>query len=156
MKKQIILLLIILTIFSSCGNKKQITKSSLENNIITQIDDSTKINTSSNTITQTNDSTEIIIQELIEETISDTLNHQTTKRTTKRKSTIIKAGNQRIEHSEESDTTHNKHKQIQEKKKENNQSKTTIKQSPIRKYLSIMIIMIVIVLIYKFTRNGRK
>ena len=152
MKKQITISLIILTIFSSCANKKQITKSSLENNIITQIDDSTNINTSSNTITQTNDSTEIIIQELIEETISDTLNHQTTKRTIKRKSSIRKAGNVKIEQSEESDTTHNKHKQIQEKKKEDNKSKN-IKQSPIRKYLSIMIIMIVIVLIYKFTRN---
>ena len=85
-------------IFSSCANKKQITKSSLENNIITQIDDSTKINTSSNKITQTNDSTEIIIQELIQETISDTLNHQTIQRTTKRKSTIIKSGNTKIEH----------------------------------------------------------
>ena len=99
--------------FSSCANKKQITKSSLENNIITQIDDSTNINTSSNITTETNDSTEIIIQELIEETISDTLNHQTTKRTIKRKSTIMKSGNTKIEHSEESDTTHNKHKQIQ-------------------------------------------
>ena len=154
MKKQITLILIIL-IFSSCANKKQITKSISENNIITQIDDSTKINTSSNTITQTNDSTEIIIQELIEETISDTLNNQTTKRTIKRKSTIRKAGNARIEHSEESDTTHNKHKQIQENKKEDNKTKN-IKQYPIRKYLSIMIVMIVIVLIYKFTRNGRK
>lgn len=139
-------------ILSSCGTKKQITKSISENNIITQIDDSTNINTSSNTITQTNDSTEIIIQELIEETISDTLNNQTTKRTIKRKSTIRKSGNARIEHSEESDTTHNKHKQIQEKKKEDNKTKN-IKQSPIRKYLSIMIVMIVIVLIYKFSIN---
>ena len=152
MKKQISIILMILIIFSSCGTKKQITKSSLENNIITQIDDSTNINTSSNTITQTNDSKEIIIQELIEETISDTLNHQTTKRTIKRKSTIRKAGNTKIEQSEESDTTHNKHKQIQEKKKEDNKTKT-IKQSPIRKYLSIMIVMIVIVLIYKFKNN---
>ena len=139
-------------ILSSCGTKKQITKSSLENNIITQIDDSTKINTSSNITAQTNDSTEITIEELIQETISDTLNHQTIQRTTKRKSTIIKDINARIEQSEESDTTHNKHTQIQEKKKEVNQS-TNIRKYPIRKYLSIMIIMIVIVLIYKFTSN---
>ena len=55
MKKQISIIIIILKILSSCGTKKQITKSSMENNIITQIDDSTNINTSSNTITQTND-----------------------------------------------------------------------------------------------------
>ena len=156
MKKQIsIIILISLTIFSSCANKKQITKSSLESNTIEQIDDSTKINTSSNTITQTNDSTEIIIQELIEETISDTLNHQTIQRTTKRKSTIRNARNTKIEQSEESDTTHNKHKQIQEKKKENNKS-TTIKHYQIRKYIFMIICMIVAILIYKFTRNGRK
>ena len=152
MKKQISIIISMMLILSSCGTKKQITKSISENNIITQIDDSTNINTSSNTITQTNDSTEIIIQELIEETISDTLNNQTTKRTIKRKSTIRKSGNARIEHSEESDTTHNKHKQIQEKKKEDNKTKN-IKQSPIRKYLSIMIVMIIIVLIYKFSIN---
>ena len=155
MKKQITLIIIILTIFSSCANKKQITKSSLETKTIEQIDDSIKINSSSNTTTQTNDSTEIIISELIEETISDTLNHQTIQRTIKRKSSIIKSGNARIEQSEESDTTHNKHKQIQEKKKEDNKTKT-IKQYPIRKYLSIMIVMIVIVLIYKFTSNRRQ
>ena len=153
MKKQISILLIILTILSSCANKKQITKSSLENNIITQIDDSININSSSNTITQTNDSTEIIIQELIEETISDTLNHQTIKRTTKRKSSIRKAGNTKIEQSEETDTTHNKHKQIQEKKKEDNQSTTTIKHYQIRNYIFMIICMIVIVLIYKFKSN---
>ena len=155
MNKQIPIILIILTIFSSCANKKQITKSSLETKTIEQIDDSIKINSSSNTTTQTNDSTEIIISELIEETISDTLNHQTIQRTIKRKSSIIKSGNARIEQSEESDTTHNKHKQIQEKKKEDNKTKT-IKQYPIRKYLSIMIVMIVIVLIYKFTSNRRQ
>ena len=155
MKKQISIIIIILTILSSCANKKQITKSSLENNIITQIDDSTKINTSSNTITQTNDSTEVTIEELIEETISDTLNHQTIQRTTKRKSTIRKSGNARIEHSEESDTTHNKHIQIQEKKKEDNKTKT-IKQSPIKKYLSIISVMILLVVIYKFIDNRRQ
>ena len=156
MKKQISISLIILTLFSSCANKKQITKSSLETNSIEQIDDSTNINTSSNTITQTNDSTEIIIQELIEETISDTLNGQTIKRTTKRKSTIRKSGNAKIEHSEESDTTHNKHKQIQEKKKENNKSKTTIKHYQIRNYILMIICMIVAVLIYRFRSNGKK
>ena len=140
-------------ILSSCGTKKQITKSISENNITTQIDDLTKINTSSNTITQTNDSTEIIIQELIQETISDTLNHQTIQRTTKRKSTIRKSGNTKIEHSEELDTTHNKHTQIQEKKKEDNKSKTTIKHYQIRNYILMIICMIVIVLIYKFTSN---
>lgn len=143
-------------ILSSCANKKQITKSSIETNITEQIDDSTNINTSSNTITQTNDSTEIIIQETIEETISDTLNHQTIQRITKRKSTIRKSGNTKIEHSEESDTTHNKHKQIQEKKKENNKSTTTIKHYQIRKYILMIICMIFAILIYKFTRNGKK
>ena len=136
--------------FSSCANKKQITKSSLENNIITQIDDSTNINTSSNITTETNDSTEIIIQELIEETISDTLNHQTTKRTIKRKSTIMKSGNTKIEHSEESDTTHNKHKQIQEKKKEDNKS-TNIKESQFKSfYIYSMICLLILFLIYLY------
>ena len=155
MKKQITLIIIILTILTSCGTKKSISKSSLETNTIEQIDDSTNINTSSNTITQTNDSKEVTIEELIEETISDTLNHQTIQRTTKRKSTIRKSGNTKIEHSEESDTTHNKHKQIQEKKKEDNKSKI-IKQSPIRKYLSIISIMILLVVIYKFIDNRRQ
>lgn len=157
MKKQIsiILTIILPIILASCANKKQITKSSIETNTIEQIDSISNINTSSNTKTETNDSTEIIIQELIEETITDTLNNQTTKRTIKRKSTIRKLGNAKIEQSEESYTTHNKHKQIKEKKKEYNKTKN-IKQSPIRKYLSIILIMIVAILIYKFTRNGKK
>ena len=142
--------------FSSCANKKQITKSSLENNIITQIDESKQINTSSNIIEQTNDSTEIIIQEQIEETILDSLNGQTIQRTTKRKTTIMNAVNTKIEHSEESDTTHNKHKQIQEKKKENNKTTTTIKHYQIRKYILMIICMIVAVLIYRFRSNGKK
>lgn len=150
--KQIILILIILTILSSCANKKQITKSISEINTISQIDDSININSSSNIIKQVDDSIDITIEELIEETISDSLNNQTTKRTTKRKSIIRKSGNVRIEQTIESDTTHNKHKQIQEKKKEENKTKN-IRQSPIRKYLLIMLVMIVIVLIYKFTRN---
>ena len=156
MKKQISIIIFMILIFSSCGTKKQITKSSLENNIITQIDDSTNINTSFNTITQTNDSTEVTIEELIQETISDTLNHQTIQRTTKRKSTISKSGNTRIEQSEELDTTHNKHIQIQEKKKEDNKSKTTIKHYQIRKYILMIICMIVAVLIYRFRSNGKK
>ena len=153
--KQITLILIILTILTSCANKKQVSKSSIETNTIEKIDESKQINTSSNTTTQTNDSTEITIEEQIEETISDSLNGKTTKRTIKRKETIRKLGNTKIEQSEESDTTHNKHKQIQENKKEDNKS-TKTKQYPIRKYLSIILIMIVIVLIYKFTRNGKK
>ena len=154
MKKQITLILIILTILSSCANKKQITKSSLETNTIEQIDDSININSSSNIKTETNDSIEIIISELIQETISDTLNNQTIKRTIKRKSTIRRAGNIKIEQSDESDTTHNKHIQNKEKKKEDNKT-TTIKHSQVRRYLLIILIMIVIVLIYKFTRNGK-
>ena len=150
-----ITLIIILTILSSCGTKKQITKSSIETNTIEQIDDSININTSHNTTTQTNDSTEVTIEELIEETISDTLNHQTIKRTTKRKETIRKSGNARIEQSDESYTTHNKHIQNKEKKKEVNKSKN-IKQYPLRKYLLIMLVMIVAVLIYRFTRNRRQ
>lgn len=156
MKKQISIILIMMLILSSCGNKKQITKSSLETNITTQIDDSININSSSNTITETNDSTEITIQELIEETILDSLNGQTIKRTTKRKETIRKSGNIKIEQSEESDTTHNKHKQIQEKKKEDNKSTTTIKHYQIRKYIFMIICMIVAVLIYRFRSNGKK
>ena len=153
--KQISIILTILTILTSCANKKQISKSSIETNTIEQIDESKQINTSSNTTTEVDDSTEIIIQELIEETISDSLNHQTTKRTTKRKSTITKSGNIKIEQSEESDTIHNKHKQIQEKKKEDNKYKN-IKQSPIRKYLSIISILILLVFIYKFIDNRRQ
>ena len=149
MKKQIILILIMILIFSSCGTRKQITKSSLENNSIEQIDDSININKSSNTTTEVEDSTEIIIEETIQETISDSLNNQTIKRTTKRKSTIRKSGNAKIEQSEESDTTHNKHKQIQEKKKEENKTKN-IKQYPIRKYILMIICMIVAVLIYRY------
>ena len=149
--KQIILALISLTILlSSCATKKSISSSSLENNITTQIDDSININSSSNTITQVDDSTEIIIQETIEETISDSLNGQTTKRTTKRKSTIRKAANAKIEHSEETDTTHNKHIQIQEKKKEENKTKN-IKESPFKSfYIYAMICLLILFLIYLY------
>ena len=154
MKKQIILIISMMLILSSCGTKKQITKSSLENNITEQIDDSININSSSNTITQTNDSTEITIEEQIEETISDTLNGKTIQRTTKRKETIRKSGNVKIEQKEELDTTHNKHKQIQEKKKEENKTKN-IKQYPIRKYILMIICMIIAVLIYRYKNNRR-
>lgn len=153
MKKITISLIILLSILSSCANKKQVTKSSIETNTIEQIDDSTKINKSSNTITEINDSTEIIIQETIEETIKDTLNNQIIQRTTKRKSTITKSGNARIEQSEETDTAHNKHIQNKENKKEDNQSTTTIKHSNVRRYLSVIMIMILLILIYKFIDN---
>ena len=153
--KQITISLIILTILSSCANKKQITKSIIETNTTEQVDDSINISSSNNTTTETNDSTEITIEELIEESISDTLNNQTTKRTTKRKTTIRKSGNTKIEQSEETDTTHNKHKQIQEKKKENDKTKN-IKESPIRKYLSIISIMILLVFIYRFISSRRQ
>lgn len=143
-------------ILSSCANKKQITKSISEINTTEQIDDSTQIKTSSNKTTEVDDSTEIIIQETIEETISDTLNGKTIQRTTKRKSTIRKAANTKIEQSEESDAIHNKHKQIQEKKKEDNKSTTTIKHYQIRIYILMIICMIVAVLIYRFRSNGRK
>lgn len=152
--KKITISLIILTILSSCASKKQVSKSLLETNTIEQIDSISNINSSSNTITETNDSTEIIISETIEETISDTLNGQTIQRTTKRKSTIRKSGNAKIEQYEETDTTHNKHKQIKEKKKEDNKSKN-IKESQLNKYILMIICMIVAVLIYRFTSNRK-
>ena len=152
--KQITIILIMMLILSSCANKKQISKSSIETNTTEQVDESKQINTSSNKTTEVDDSVEVIIQEQIEETILDTLNNQTTKRTTKRKTTIIKAGNTKIEQSEESDTTHNKHKQIQEKKKEDNKSKN-IKKYPIRKYLSIISILILLVFIYRFISSRK-
>lgn len=156
MKKITISLIILLITISSCANKKQITKSSIETNTIEQIDDSTNIHTSYNTTKETNDSTEITIEETIEETILDTLNNQIIQRTTKRKSTITKSGNARIEQSEETYTTHNKHIQNKEKKKENNQSTTTIKHSNVRRYLSVIMIMILLILIYKFIDNRRQ
>ena len=156
MKKQIILIIYMMLILSSCANKKQISKSSLETNTIEQIDESINTKSSSNKLTETNDSTDITIEELIEETIIDTLNHQTTKRTTKRKSTIRKAGNTKIDQYDKSDTSHNKHIQNKEKKKEDNKSTTTIKHYQIRKYIFMIICMIVIVLIYKFTSNRRQ
>ena len=156
MNKQITLILIILTILSSCATKKSISSSSLENNITEQVDSISNTKSSSNTITETNDSTEVITEELIQETISDTLDHKTIQRTIKRKSTIRKAGNTKIEQSEETHITHNKHKQIKEKKKEDNKSTTTIKHSNVRRYLSVIMIMILLILIYKFIDNRRQ
>ena len=66
MKKQITLILIILITLTSCGTKKSISSSSLENNIMTQIDDSININSSSNIKKETYDSIEIIISVLIQ------------------------------------------------------------------------------------------
>ena len=152
--KQISIIIIILLILTSCANRKQVSKSSIETNTTEQVDESKQISTSSNTTKETNDSTEIIIQELIEETISDTLNNQTIQRTTKRKTTIRKAGNTKIDESEETYTTHNKHKQIQEKKKENDKTKN-IKESPIRRYISIISIIILLVFIYKFISSRK-
>ena len=150
MKKQITIILIMILILSSCANKKQITKSSIETKTTEQIDESKQIKTSSNKTTQVYDSVEVIIQEQIEETILDTLNNQTTKRTTKRKTTIRKAGNTKIEQYEESDTTHNKHKQIQEKKKEVNKTKN-IKESPFKSfYIYAMICLLILFLIYLY------
>jgi hypothetical protein len=148
MKKQITIILMILTIlFSSCGTKKQITKSISENNITTQIDDSTQIKTSSKTITEIDDSIEITIEEQIEETITDTLKRQTTKRTTNRKTTISRAGNTITKQSENTDIKETTHKVIKEQKKEDNQSTTTInKTNPIRKY--IIICFFILFLIY--------
>lgn len=153
MKKITISLIILLSILSSCANRKQVSKSSIETNITTQIDSISNTKTSYNKKTETNDSTEIIIQETIEETISDTLNNQTIQRTIKRKSTITKSGNIKIEQSEETDTAHNKHIQNKENKKEDNQSTTTIKHSNVRRYLSVIMIMILLILIYKFISN---
>ena len=144
MKKQISILLIILTILlASCGTKKQVSKSISEINTISQID------SISNTEKQVDDSIEITIEEQIEETTKDTSNNQTTKRIINRRTNIKKVGNTTTKQIEET------HKDIKEKKKEDNKS-TKTKQYPIRKYLSIILIMIIIVLIYKFTRNGKK
>ena len=151
MYRQITLTLMILTIlFSSCGTKKQISKSISENNITTQIDDSTQIKTSSKTTTETNDTTDITIQETIEETTTDTSKHQTTKRIINRTTTVNKAGNTVIKQTEKADTTHTTHTQIQEQKKEDNQSTTTInKTNPIRKYIIICFLILFLVYLNK-------
>lgn len=144
--KQITIILILLTIlFASCGTKKQISKSISENNITTQIDDSTQIKTSSKTTTETNDSTQITIQETIQETITDTLNRQTTQRTINRTTTVNKAGNTVIKQTEKADTTHTTHTQIQEQKKEDNQTKT-VKESPFKLTHDYIIIICFLIL----------
>lgn len=149
MYRQITLTLMILMLITSCGTKKQISKSISENNITTQIDDSTQIKTSSKTTTETNDTTNITIQEEITETITDSLNRQTTQRTINRTTTVNKAGNTVIKQTEEADTTHTTKTQIQEQKKEDNQITTTInKTNPIRKYISVIFFIIVAVFIY--------
>lgn len=149
MYRQITLTLMILMLIASCGTKKQISKSISENNITTQIDDSTQIKTSSKTTTETIDSTNITIQETIQETITDTLNRQTTKRIINRTTTVNKAGNTVIKQTEKADTTHTTKTQIQENRKEDNQSTTTInKTNPIRKYISLIFFIIVAVFIY--------
>lgn len=141
--KKITLILIILTILTSCANKKQVTKSSIETNTTEQID------SISNTTKQVEDSIEITIEEQIEETTTDTTNNQTTKRIINRRTNIKKVGNTTTKQIEET------HKDIKEKKKEENKSKN-IKQYPIRKYLSIISIIILFVLIYRFISNRRQ
>ena len=144
MNKQISIILIILTILTSCANKKQVSKSSLETNTIEQID------SISNTTKQVDDSIEITIEEHIQETTKDTSNNQTTKRIINRRTNIKKVGNTTTKQIEES------HKQIQEKKKEDNKSKN-IKESPFKlNYNYIMIICLLIlflIYLYKFKKK---
>ena len=144
MKKQISIIIFMILIFSSCANKKQITKSSLENNIITQID------SISNTTKQVDDSIEITIEEQIEETTNDTSNNQTTKRIINRRTNIKKVGNTTTKKIEET------HKDIQEKKKENDKTKN-IKESPFKlNYIMIICLLILfLIYLYKF-KKGKK
>ena len=132
-------------IFSSCANKKQITKSSLENNIITQID------SISNTTKQIEDSIEITIEEQIEETTNDTSNNQTTKRIINRRTNIKKVGNTTTKQIEET------HKDIKEKKKEDNKSKN-IKESPFKSfyiYAMICLLILFLIYLYKFKKGNK-
>ena len=131
-------------IFSSCANKKQITKSSLENNIITQID------SISNNTKQVEDSIEITIEEQIEETTNDTSNNQTTKRIINRRTNIKKVGNTTTKQIEET------HKDIKEKKKKYNKS-TNIKESTFKlNYIMIICLLILfLIYLYKF-KKGKK
>lgn len=155
MYRQITLTLMILMLIASCGTKKQISKSISENNITTQIDDSTQIKTSSKTITETNDSTNITIQETIQETITDTLNHRTTQRTINRTTTVNKAGNTITKQSENTDIKETTHKVIKEQKKEDNQSKV-IKESPFKPFYNYLIICFLIlfsVYLYKLKKK---
>lgn len=153
--KQITLTLMILLLIISCGTKKQISKSISENNITTQIDDSTQIKTSSKTTTETNDSTNITIQETIQETITDSLKCQTTKRIINRRTDITKAGNTTTKQTEKADTTHTTHTQIQEQKKEDTQTKV-IKESPFKPFYNYLIICFLIlfsVYLYKLKKK---
>lgn len=146
MKIKITLILISLTIFSSCGTKKSISSSSLENNITEQVD------SISNTITQVEDSIEITIEEEIEETTNDTSNNQTTKRIINRRTNIKKVGNTTTKQIEET------HKDIKEKKKENNKYKN-IKESPFKSfyiYAMICLLILFLIYLYKFKKGIEK
>ena len=131
-------------ILSSCANKKQITKSSIENNITEQID------SISNTTKQVEDSIEITIGEQIEETINDTLNGQTIQRIINRRTNIKKVGNTTTKQIEEI------HKDIKKKKKENDKTKN-IKESPFKlNYIMIICLLILfLIYLYKF-KKGKK
>ena len=144
MKKQISIIIFMILILSSCANKKQITKSSLENNIITQID------SISNNTKQVEDSIEITIEEQIEETTNDTSNNQTTKRIINRRTNIKKVGNTTTKQIEET------HKDIKEKKKKYNKS-TNIKESTFKlNYIMIICLLILfLIYLYKF-KKGKK
>ena len=146
MKKQIsIIISMMLILLSSCGTKKQITKSSIENNSIEQID------SISNTKIQVDDSIEITIEEQIEETTNDTSNNQTTKRIINRRTNIKKVGNTTTKQIEET------HKDIQEKKKEDNKS-TNIKESPFKSfyiYAMICLLILFLIYLYKFKKGNK-
>ena len=146
MKKQIsIIISMMLILLSSCGTKKQITKSSIETNIIEQID------SISNTTTEVDDSIVITIEEQIEETSTDTLNNQTTKRIINRRTNIKKVGNTTTKQIEET------HKDIQEKKKEDNKS-TNIKESPFKSfyiYAMICLLILFLIYLYKFKKGNK-
>lgn len=143
MKQITISLIILLSILSSCANKKQITKSSIENNTIEQVDEST------NTTKQIEDSIEITIEEQIEETTNDTSNNQTTKRIINRRTNIKKVGNTTTKQIEET------HKDVKEKKKEDNKS-TNIKESPFKSfyiYSMICLLILFFIYLYKFKKK---
>ena len=143
MKKQISIILIMMLIFSSCANKKQITKSSIDTNTTEQID------SISNTEIEVDDSIVITIEEQIEETSTDTSNHQTTKRIINRRTNIKKLGKTTTKQIEE------KQKDIKEKKKENNKS-TNIKESPFKSfyiYSMICLLILFFIYLYKFKKK---
>lgn len=136
--KKITISLIILTILSSCGTKKSISSSSLENNITEQVD------LISNNTKQVEDSIEITIEENIQETTTDTSNNQTTKRIINRRTNIKKVGNTTTNQIEET------HKDIKEKKKEDKKTKN-IKESSFKSfYIYAMICLLILFLIYLY------